>query len=422
MLKSEAQAAHPYRQIFETYVDDASFLWLLRDNALIQPHYTVDDLVQLEKRIDAHLEGLISAPALAWELCEEALTFEQAGEVFTAAITAFTSSDIHKIQKAVEVGLSNNNAQKGLISALAWLPGKVVHPWVKKFFMSKELEHKCLAVATCSARREDPSTYLNKLLERDDCLENEALHSRCLRIIGELKRDDLLNALIKSEGSELESVKFWALWSLVMLGQKDRAETLEPFILSSESFSQKAIDLYFRVIPITKARQLITRMGENKERVRDVIYATAVLGDPQAVDWLLRLMNEQKLARVAGEAFTTITGIQLEPNQLHIDVADSPTVIPKDEPEDENLELDPDEHLPWPDAHKVASVWASRKATFTAGHRYFLGRAIEEDVLKHQLRHGFQRRRRMAAVELALMQAQQVLFNVDAKGGGFRHE
>src|SRR5690606_41055137 len=55
-----------------------------------------------------------------------------------------------------DLGLADKNCTRGLISAMAWLPGRLVHSWVKKFFTSKDLNHKYLAMAVCCARREDP--------------------------------------------------------------------------------------------------------------------------------------------------------------------------------------------------------------------------------------------------------------------------
>ena len=43
-----------------------------------------------------------------------------------------------------------------------------------------------------------------------------------------------------------------------------------------------------------------------------MIGATGVVGDPQALPWLLGQMNDPVVARIAGEAFSGITGVDLE--------------------------------------------------------------------------------------------------------------
>ena len=184
-----------YRDIYEQYVDDASFLWVLRSIAVEQPHQDLTSLRELEQRIEAQLDGLMTAVEDAWEICLQALEHEESGEVFTSTVIAFRSHDIVKIQKVIEVGLCSDETAKGLISAMGWLPGNLVHPWIKKFFTSKDLGHKYIALAACSVRRENPGEYLNRILERDDCKQHEKLYARALRLIGELRRQDLMQYL-----------------------------------------------------------------------------------------------------------------------------------------------------------------------------------------------------------------------------------
>ncbi|MCP4486774.1 MAG: hypothetical protein GY820_05560, partial [Gammaproteobacteria bacterium] len=161
-----------YRDIYEQYVDEASFLWALHYIAVDQPHYNVDRLRQLEQRIDAQLDGLMTSIEQSWQCCLEALELGEPGETFTATVIAFRSHDVKKIQIAIEAGLDNSESEKGLISALGWLPSKLVHGWIEKFLTSKDLNHKYLAIAACSVRRENPGEALTRILKRDDCKQH----------------------------------------------------------------------------------------------------------------------------------------------------------------------------------------------------------------------------------------------------------
>jgi hypothetical protein len=40
--------------------EEAAFLWLLRSNAIRQPHCALKDLAKLDDRFEAHLDGLSS--------------------------------------------------------------------------------------------------------------------------------------------------------------------------------------------------------------------------------------------------------------------------------------------------------------------------------------------------------------------------
>ncbi|MCW8998926.1 MAG: hypothetical protein OQK04_09450 [Kangiellaceae bacterium] len=120
--KTQKISASAFREIYEQHVNDASFLWVLRNVALNQPHYTQEDFLDLENRIEAHIDGLMTALDISWEVCLEALDIGQPGEIFTVAIVAFRTRDVEKIKTVVSAGLESPEAIKGLISALAWLP------------------------------------------------------------------------------------------------------------------------------------------------------------------------------------------------------------------------------------------------------------------------------------------------------------
>lgn len=401
-----------YKDIHQQFASDAAFLWLLRSQAVNQPHYTRQDLRQLEQRINSHLDGLMTAIEESWPVCVEALSFDEAGEAFVATVVAFRSHDVRKIQVAVEAGLSNPDTERGFISALGWLPAKLVHGWLEKFVNSKNLDHKLLAVGGFSLRRENPGASLERILERDDCRQHHRLYARSLRLAGELRRLDLLPQIEAARDSDSEDVAFWANWAAVLLGDLNAVENLKSDALTPAPRQARAIDLAFRVLPVERGRQWIAALAETPEQVRDVIRATGTLGDPQAVNWLLGKMQQPELARIAGEAFANITGINLEESQLTRE-SDADSMPPVDDDSAE-IDLDEDEHLPWPDADKIEILWRNHGDRFVAGQRYFLGREPSAEFFCNILESGYQRQRHAAALELALIDPQRPLPNTRA--------
>ena len=127
-------------------------------------------------------------------------------------------------------------------------------------------------------------------------------------------------------------------------------------------------------------------------------------------------MRSPRVARLAGEAFYTIAGTQLAQHGLEGRRPDGFQSGPSEDPADENVEMDPDENLPWPDQEKIAAWWKRHAADFTPGTRYLLGKPITEEWLEHVLRHGYQRQRAAAALELAIRRPGTPLFEVRAPG------
>lgn len=406
---------NPYLDIYERYVDEAAFLWVLRSVAVDQPHYYPGDLAELDKRIDSHLDGLQTSPDAGWQVCLRAAEFEEAGEAFTLAVTAFRSLEVQKIQKAIEFGLLNEQTFQGLVSALGWLPGKLCHSWIKKFFTSKDINHKYLALAACSVRREDPADYLERIFARDDCLAHTKLHARALRIVGELKLDKHVPALEQAVSSDNEDIRFWAIWSGILLGKKEWVVQLKNLVLKPGPHQHRAMELAFRVLPLQLARQWITELAADKSQVRNVIKATGVLGDPQAANWLIANMRIPDVARLSGEAFTLITGILLDANGLALDLPELHSAPHEDIDADEGIDMDEDENLPWPDPDKIAATWQKYGSAFVHGKRYFMGRQINAETAKHHVQFGSQRHRYAASMEFALLEPRQILINTRAK-------
>lgn len=137
------------------------------------------------------------------------------------------------------------------------------------------------------------------------------------------------------------------------------------------------------------------------------------MGDTALVPWLIERMADRAQARVAGEAFSTITGADLAALDLDQPPADHVSG-PSDDPADDDVALDDDENLPWPDAARVQRWWQAQAAGMPAGQRCFLGAPVQAQRLHEVLRTGTQRQRAMAAHHLVLLQPGHALFPVAA--------
>lgn len=412
MLSSvDATGTHPYRDIFDQYVDNASFLWVMRSLAVEQPHYTPRDIYDLEQRIQSQLDGLMTSIDLAWSICLDALEMNEPGEVFVSTVLAFRSHDIKKIQKVVEVGLSDERAKKGLVSALSWLPQDLISGWMDKFFSSKDFSHKRLAVEVCGARRDNPGELLNRILERDDCKEDAALYARSLRLVGELRRQDLMPFLDAAITSDDTGVQFWSIWSSVLLGKRGIVKLCHPYVIKPGPFQKYALNLAFRVLPVEIARTWISAMSKEPDQSQAVIRATGILGDPHAINWLITRMQDEATAKIAGEAFSLITGVDLQSSELVIE-----SNIDDEQHRDEELtDNGEDSELPVPDPDKLKRFWMNNGRNFIAGKRYFLGRTISADYIKSQLNAMSQRQLMASSYELALIDSSMPLLNHKAK-------
>ena len=100
------------------------------------------------------------------------------------------------------------------------------------------------------------------------------------------------------------------------------------------------------------------------------------LGDPELIPGLIEQMKPLPLARTAGEAFTTIIGVDLVYSDLETKPPEGFGAGPTENPEDENVEMDPEDNLPWP-APALVQKWRDKhRGQFQNGTRYLMGKPI----------------------------------------------
>jgi len=234
--------------------------------------------------------------------------------------------------------------------------------------------------------------------------------------VGELKRQDLAPILTQAQNHEDPSVVFWACRSSLLLGDSQVLQRLLPYIMQTGSLQTAAIEIAFRYPQNTHARQWLDKLACAPEQIRSAIKALAALGDPHGIDWLLEQMTMPEHAKIAGEAFSTITGVDLKQIQLIDTTNTEEDAIDEDEDIDDALLLarDEDQYLPVPHVEKVNQHWQQIRQRFTAEQRYFLGQPVATDLLKQTFLHGQQRHRLAAALELALLIPLQIYPNAKA--------
>jgi uncharacterized protein (TIGR02270 family) len=157
-------------------------------------------------------------------------------------------------------------------------------------------------------------------------------------------------------------------------------------------------------------------LAQEPDTMRLAVIGAGVIGDPVSIPWLIDQMTIPELARVAGESFSMITGVDLAFEDLEGEWPEGFEAGPTEDPEDENVAMDPDEDLPWPDPELIDKWWYMHRRDFLSGTRYLVGKPMSFEWLQDVLRNGRQRQRAAAALELAIRQPGQPLFEVRAPG------
>ena len=377
------------QSVVEQHAEEAAFLWLQRDAAVRAPHYSLDDLADLDDRVDAHLDGLRIAGDESWEICKESLAWEEPGEIFTVAFLAFENGIEERIQAVLEAGSQEPDLKRGIISALGWLPYTQTEKYIQKFLTSESSYMCTIGIAACAVHRKDPGQALYAAIANNDSL----LKARALRAVGELGRKDLLSTVKANLYAEQDDCRFSAACSTALLGNKDAVPVLRDLTEKGGPHAEEAFTIALRRMNPPDAYAWLRELVKQPEHQRIAIIGTGVIGDPASIPWLIQMMEVPELSRVAGESFTMITGVDIAYEDLEGEWPEGFEAGPTEEPEDEDVEMDPDEDLPWPKPQLITKWWDQNKQNFSTGKRYFLAKPINKENLQLALKNGYQRQR-----------------------------
>jgi uncharacterized protein (TIGR02270 family) len=400
-------------EIFERYAGEAAFLWTLRDAAVRDPLHDLKSLCELDERLEAHLDGLKLAGDAGWKICEDALEDGRAGEVFAAMFVAIDRQDLRGVARVLDVGGESRELARAIVSALSWAPIDGV-----RRILAGLLYPRCspalhyLGIAAGAAHRADLGPALGYAV----VAREPRLKARALRAVGELGRADLLPELKSELDADDEGCRFSAAWSAALLGEPKAIPVLLELADAGGPHAIRAADMAMRRMDPAVAAAWLRARSRPSDRARVALTGAAALGDTSLVPWLIDWMATPETARAAGAALSLITGVDIAAEKLKTRPPDGFRAGPSDDPDDEDVAMDPDWNLPWPHVDAVQDWWSRRKADFPAGTRHLSGKPMGIEWLRRVLHDGTQPARAAAAIELSIRLRGRAVFEVRAAG------
>jgi uncharacterized protein (TIGR02270 family) len=402
----------PYHKIISRHAVDAAILWIQRERVLASNDHDLEALCELDNRLFANIEGLELAGEPGWQACQDELEYGGAEALFAAAVVAFGCSSEEWISFILEKAADDGEMLRAIISALGWLSYDRAGPHIKKMLSESSPDHQRIGIAASAIQRVDPGKPLADTLSSD----NHPLRARALKAVGELGRIDLLPQIKASFDHKDPVCRFRAAWTATLLGDTTALPLLKTFAIAPFPHHKEALCVAFRRMSLQDTLNWHSKLSRTPENLRFAVIGTGVIGDPALIPWLIKQMETPALARVAGEELSMITGVDITGEKLEGECPEGFGAGPTGKPDDENVEMDPDEDLPWPNPELVIDWWENNKTRFNNGTRHLLGLPITEENLQQVLRTGRQRQRHAAALELAIMTPGQSLFEISAPG------
>lgn len=393
------------------HLEDATALRSVRTVLVRAPHVKLLHLGRTDERLAAHLDGLSISGDYGAGLSQTALDIPGVGQLFVAAVLAIERRDAAQIERLLSLLDVVPDAARALSSAFGWVSPALLRGLTAPLLASESPTTRWLGVAACVQHRVDPGSALSAALKQP----HAGLRTRALRAAGELGRVDLLPACLDQLQDDQPALALPAAWSAVLLGDRDEAvNTLRILALKPGPTQLEALALALFTADADIARSLVKQLAAQGAPLRTLIKAAGWSGDAQVVPWLFKHMEDDANARLAGEAFSFITGIDLAWLDLERKPPENVPSGPSDDPNDDNVALDEDESLPWPDLPKLSAWWSKNADQFPVGTRLFAGAPPTTNHCFKVLKEHTQRRRMAAALYMSLLKPGAVLFNCAA--------
>ena len=389
------------------HADSAAALALDRFYALQSSDYNIEDLKYLESRLEANIDGLIISGEEGWSHYEKHLEAGDYGEVFVISVLAIKLHDNKLFQLAFEMSGDDEALLNAIADAFVWLPYNEVSSYLDVLYKIKKPEKQFVALAASAGHRQIVESHLRDALQSS----HARLLSRAILAVAELGKKSLAPMIKPFMQLDDENIKFSACWALARFGNVAALELLKQY-LRHPLRGEQALQLVVLQKDTNNTIELLRTLYKTEETRRLSIYGMGLLGNPKSIESLIKVMENEALARVASEAFSFITGVDIAYEDLDQDAPENFEGGPTDKPEDENIDMDPDEDLPWPNPVLIAKWWKENRGAYQDNKKYILGKEVSLMQYKTVLMKGTQKQRAFAAVAIAVHQQNQPIFNV----------
>jgi uncharacterized protein (TIGR02270 family) len=243
-------------------------------------------------------------------------------------------------------GEDNRQNVTGLALALGWVSSARLTGVARELLGSHFFLRCRLGPATCRMHGVDPGPPLLATLNDS----HPDVRAEALRAAAAIGRTDMLEQARSALSNDDVNVSARAASAAVLLGDRGNAlEWLRSLALRKGGLRRDTLELAVRASDVNATRSILHRVSQDAADIRLLVIGAGVAGDAHYLPWLIRQMEEPKLSRLAGESFSLMTGLDLARCSLDRTRPEGFESGPTEDPDDPNVDMDPDDGLPWPD-------------------------------------------------------------------------
>ena len=385
--------------VFEEHFDEAAYLWSSWEHALRSARLTPHEVVSvLEDRVRAHLNALcLGGPAVAKRLLVPALAGDDKDQAFVATFVLLEAGRLQEVLQAL-----HRMSPQALLGAQRAL----------QLHGSPAIDAQLLPLAIGGV----PGVQIVALetLDFRGCNASEAVLAASAS-----RKPDLLVAAVRAArnsptpssirfvcdalGSSVVAVRDAAIETGLVCGLPDAWLACKNSLATGKASATVLLLAGLGGDP-ADLDALLAAIRSPETRA-DALWAVGFSGRVAAAEASIELMSTDDLtvARLAGEAFSAITGLRLEGPLCAPPPPEPEEPIPLEQEDlDACLEWAPEHELPLPQAEQIKTWWSKNRSRFVPTIRCLDGAPFGVKSIGERLENGPMRRRHVLALELEI--------------------
>jgi uncharacterized protein (TIGR02270 family) len=390
--------AHPIHwDIYEEHLNEAAWLWGNWQQALDSAVYALGDVaVGPEERLLAHLDGLVlGGQPVAQKLLEPALAGDDLGGIAAAAWALVQAEDAdHQDVVIGALASAEPPAQASIGRALYLAPRTDVSRLIPLFNSGAPLVRAM--VLDVFATREPG--WVREHIEPAMRSGQPPLMAAALRAIRNLhEREHLGYVELASQSDDVE-VRLEAMRTGLAFALKTAWNECRIFAGGIGEMCRLPLGLLATSLDPSD-RAFVRGKAQDTDVGLHALWALGFSGDADSVDVLVHAMADEKKSRVAGEAFSAITGLAIAGELAKPGETQGPEVE-EVAGEDPPPTVRAEDFLPEPRVEKVTKWWEKVRRRFVPGTRYVGGQPRSPATLRTTFLGGASWRREVLLIEL----------------------
>jgi uncharacterized protein (TIGR02270 family) len=405
--------------VVHQHLEEAAHLRFVRTRLVRGHQIGLEALLRADERLAAHLDGLLVSAdeALAQlQTIQAAQPKPDPAVLFVAAVLALELRNGRLMEGLIDQAVADETALRAIASAMGWVSAPTLRGLSGALLSSSDSPRRRLGLMACRLHRVDPGKWLPLAAQADDA----ALRREALTLAGTLAQADGAQLCLDHLDDADPNCRRAAAIASVLQGDRERGlQALLKELMKSDAPRDALHDVAqvaLSCCEVGMAKDATRQLAAQQADPRLLIWSAAWVGDARAVPWLIAQMTNPQLARLAGAAFSILTGADLQTLGLEGDAVIASTDGPPIEPEDDQLEVDPDDDLPWPNIEALQGWWAMKSPGVPTRTRLLSGSEPSVEGCKSLLRSGKQPGRCLAALHLQRLLPAVVAFNCAAPG------